>query len=553
MRTLVLCSLAVLALATPRVRADELPPNGTWKLVVQTYADHGFLAFKTEKQGGKLTGEVLSSQPFLAGPKVKEVRIENDTINLTFALADIEATFEGKLVGDGPHKGKVLGVFRFRGNYHPAQLLATEDVELGPLTRGPIMNAVGALRRIAPKDRVGELKDLIEKHKGNVTLYHAYGALMIAASDAGLSADEVRKLWDQWQDDAKPYGPKWLEEVREYALGSLRGQKPYAKLSIELAQASEAGLSEDAPTATRAALAGALAEAAKLDGNETLAKEASARAEGFERKLDQEYLEKVPPFKPQAFKRENAQDDRVVLMELFTGSECPPCVAADVAFDALLKTFQPQDVVFLQYHLHIPRPDPLTNEDSLKRSEYYALRGTPTAYLNGMNDAPGGGGLAASEAKYKQLRESIEPKLGGKKRASVDLNIKRDGQKLAIQATAEVAANSPGKPMLRLALAEKTIRFAGGNAVRFHHHVVRTMPGGTEGKPLKSGKASFDVTVDLDALKTDLEKYLADFEAKTSVFPNSKPPIELKDLIIVAFVQDDDDKAIWHAVRQEVK
>ena len=58
------------------------------------------------------------------------------------------------------------------------------------------------------------------------------------------------------------------------------------------------------------------------------------------------------------------QDKRVVVVELFTGAECPPCVSADVAFDALLETYKPNEVVLLEYHLHIPGPDPLTNADS---------------------------------------------------------------------------------------------------------------------------------------------------------------------------------------------
>ena len=51
-------------------------------------------------------------------------------------------------------------------------------------------------------------------------------------------------------------------------------------------------------------------------------------------------------------------------MELFTGAQCPPCVAADVAFDVLEKTYKPADLVLIQYHLHIPGPDPLTNAAS---------------------------------------------------------------------------------------------------------------------------------------------------------------------------------------------
>ena len=64
-----------------------------------------------------------------------------------------------------------------------------------------------------------------------------------------------------------------------------------------------------------------------------------------------------------------------VLVELFTGAECPPCVAADLAFDALGKTYKPTDVVLLEYHLHIPGPDALTNpvKGALPRSNPWII------------------------------------------------------------------------------------------------------------------------------------------------------------------------------------
>jgi len=38
--------------------------------------------------------------------------------------------------------------------------------------------------------------------------------------------------------------------------------------------------------------------------------------------------------------------------------QCPPCVAADLAFEGLGKTYKTSEVVLLQYHLHIPRRTP---------------------------------------------------------------------------------------------------------------------------------------------------------------------------------------------------
>src|SRR5262249_1815173 len=156
-----------------------------------------------------------------------------------------------------------------------------------------------------------------------------------------------------------------------------------------------------------------LASAAKATGDARLADDAQARLDKLNAHLDEEYHQKVPNFKPTAYEgRKSKSNDRVALMELFTGAECPPCVAADVGFDGLIKTYKPTDVVLLQYHLHIPGPDPLTNADTEARAKYYPeLRGTPSTFFNGKAEYGGGGPMANSENKYKEYRSVIDQDL----------------------------------------------------------------------------------------------------------------------------------------------
>src|SRR5207244_11169625 len=66
------------------------------------------------------------------------------------------------------------------------------------------------------------------------------------------------------------------------------------------------------------------------------------------------------PFQPQPFAGRQAASDRAVLVELFTGAECPPGVGADLAFDALKKAFRPAEVVCLQFQFNVPVPEPIT-------------------------------------------------------------------------------------------------------------------------------------------------------------------------------------------------
>ena len=60
------------------------------------------------------------------------------------------------------------------------------------------------------------------------------------------------------------------------------------------------------------------------------------------------------------------------------------------------------------------------------------------------------------------------------------------GEKGGFTAKATVSdLEMPGeKMMLRFALAEERIRYTGGNGIRYHHMVVRSMPGGAKGVAL---------------------------------------------------------------------
>ena len=98
---------------------------------------------------------------------------------------------------------------------------------------------------------------------------------------------------------------------------------------------------------------------------------------------------------------------------------------------------------------------------------------------------------------------------------------------------------------------EDQVRYAGGNKLRFHHHVVRAMPGGPAGQALKDGKLAYGGTLDLADLRKNIETYLSDYAKKGRGFAKMAP-IELKKLSVVAFVQDDSDKYVLNAATAEV-
>lgn len=561
MRFLSTCLATALFLSSslttaPVAAADEFQPEGKWKLIF-LMQDLDLLVVDVAAEGDDFKTTVVDSFQGIGKVEMKSFTSKAGVVTFAFQSAVDEIRFKGASVIKGDDAGAVLGVLWLRGNPLPARLEKTEADKVEAPKPGPAQQKfIGALQTKDPQEKVKKLEELIEESPGP-TVFQAYPALFQSADAGGLTEDQVRKHIDACVESAAPYGPEWIAECRIGALRALQGKKTYAKLLLDVATRTRKDLAPDASLDQQAAVMQSLAGAARLAGNDDLAVKAETELAVIDGKLDEEYHSKVPPFQPEAFAgRENPDHNRVVMFELFTGAQCPPCVAADVAFDALLSTYQPTELITLQYHLHIPGPDPLTNPDAVSRSEYYAVRGTPSTYFNGVTAAGGGGGMPQSKAKYDQFRQEIDKQLAGTKSAKIDLKIRRAGDKIAVSATAQAEANDDAKEKddsklrLRVALTEESIRYVGGNRLRFHHHVVRGFPGGITGQELEAGAGKVDLSIDLDEFQNGLSEYVDNF-GKANPFP-SVPKVDFKGLAVVVFVQDDADKRILHAVQASV-
>jgi len=161
-------------------------------------------------------------------------------------------------------------------------------------------------------------------------------------------------------------------------------------------------------------------------------------------------------------------------------------------------------------------------------------------------------GSCPSKAKNFDYRVVINPLLEKPARAQLKASATRQGDKIDIQAEVSDLEKPGDKVRLRFALVEEQVRYVGGNQVRFHHDVVRALPGGADGFPLKEKNAKQTASVNLAELRKNLSSYLDDF-AKQRPFPNDRRPLELKKLRVVAFVQDDETKEVLQATQVEVK
>lgn len=232
--------------------------------------------------------------------------------------------------------------------------------------------------------------------------------------------------------------------------------------------------------------------------------------------------------------------NRVVLAEVFTGAACEACVAADLAVDMLREQLPSSELVVLNYHNHVPGPDPLTNIDSEERATIYQVQGTPAVFVSGA-PIPNVGGYFLPEmieSSYRQLLPAADHFLKTSTEIVITATAAAADGKLAVNIEVEGVPEKdlPGV-RLRVALAEENVEFTAPNGIRRHAMVMRTMLGGAKGISAKQGKLKFSLPdLPLFELKARQLGYLHGYEqGKRMQFP--KKPAELKPLHLIAFVQ----------------
>lgn len=547
------CFMAAVVLLV--ASATAMAVEGRHKIVVLAIGEDEFAIVDLNKDAGKL---VSVQENLMPKAEIGKVSQADGVVSVEIKTQVGDNNFLGKTSKDG----SIKGVFTFRGTKYAAELIPTKADAVAAMTPGKVMQEMFATIRSKPgedpkkpQEMVESLRKMIEKYPDKPFLSSVYSQILALSDSAEMSEADVKKVVGQWLDSAKLYGDDWYTLTKSSVIRTLRGKKKAgASTLLELAQEMDKTLNEESDIEQKAEIATILVEAANTLGKKDLAESVQKRLSTYEAKLDETYHKRVPPFKPE--KVAEKKDARPVVMELFTGAQCPPCVAADVGFDALGDTYSHNNVILLQYHLHIPGPDPLTNTDTVARQKYYGavIRGTPTTIFNGKSEAGGGGLMAGSEGKYKQYRSFIDPILDSKPAATVDLKASRKGNVIEVSAKAKTGAKPGAKsqPRLRFVLTEEAVKYIGSNKLRYHHHVVRAMPGGVDGLSLdKAGELNHDLKIDLNEVRAGLEKYVSDFE-KNRPFFGTKPGAEMKKLAVVAFIQDDDTKEILGAATVDV-
>lgn len=269
-------------------------------------------------------------------------------------------------------------------------------------------------------------------------------------------------------------------------------------------------------------------------------------------------------FEPGRYKKPSSYKGNVVLAELFTGAECPPCAGADFAFDALQKYYPRNVLAVLEYHVHIPAPDPMTNPQTFKRYLYYGGNfGTPTAIFEGTEKITGGGPKFLMENRFHVYQYSIDKFLKDKSHVSIKGGANLNGEKVAVSLIIKSDKNLNDKVKLHIALAEKTLKYPGGNGVTNNIFVVRALSGKAEGISLDLKKTDWKLkdTFDIKKIEKNLKAYLDNPQKYPSWRPNARfkgwrqrtDKINSHNLAVVVWLQNNKTKKVLQAYYMDVK
>ncbi|MDR1841082.1 MAG: hypothetical protein LBQ86_04060 [Holophagales bacterium] len=253
------------------------------------------------------------------------------------------------------------------------------------------------------------------------------------------------------------------------------------------------------------------------------------------------------PFHPDALKVPADWSGKAVLAELFTGSECPPCVGADFGFDGLLETYPSKYLAILVYHLPIPRPDPMINPATEKRQGFYEIRSTPTVVIDGNKLTPGGGGRAAAKPLYDNYRSEIDPRLTSEAIVAISASATLSGEELQVKCDFSKVIEGAE---YNVALVQAEENYKGYNGILFHRMVVRD---------IKTIGASESATAVFNLAESEkaADGYITEFENTSTRFKGFKFPvrhnkIDRENLKAVVFVQDTNTKQVYNAFVAEV-
>ncbi len=268
-------------------------------------------------------------------------------------------------------------------------------------------------------------------------------------------------------------------------------------------------------------------------------------------------------FHPGTYGKRTTPGGKVILAELFTGAECGPCVSSDLAFDALSEYYPRTALAIVEYHVHIPGPDPMTTDDAWDRYTWYEGQGTPTVIIDGRESIIGGGPKTVTKNRFSVYRYAIGKFEPEKPRATISLAAALRNDTVTVQVSVQrVGKNAVQQAALHIALLERSVDYTGANGIARHAFVMRRMFDGAQGTALSFQRSAERITRSLSlaeveaAIKNSLDNPTAQrswsYRRPFTGWRARPERLDRSNLAIVVWVQDMGTKEVLQAVYREL-
>ncbi len=192
-----------------------------------------------------------------------------------------------------------------------------------------------------------------------------------------------------------------------------------------------------------------------------------------------------------------AQEDRKVLVEIFTNSHCPLCPAAHNVIDNYLSGPNGNKISYIFFHMNYPyNDDPLywqSQEGSDARDNYYnPVAATPQGWFDGISQGSSSGWTNT----LNNLVATTSP-------IKINLSGSRTPTQFNINAQLTRTGNVPDNDLVIHFVVVEDIFFDGRNSVSNHKHVMRKMLPTPDGQSFTinlNETINFPQTIDLDPI-----------------------------------------------------
>jgi hypothetical protein len=544
-----LALLGVLTAGADLARADD-PLAGKWIVkVFERGQELSLLLIDVQDKDGTVSAKVLDAGlPQFKAAKISKVSTGKNALRFTFTMNGIDFDVVAYAPKGDAEPKKLLGSVKIRNQREIVRLDRTTEDKVGKaMVPGPAADEFKALATAKTvKALVAVMRKVAEKFPDDPVALQALRQVL--TRDTDLSPEQAPDLARKAMKLAATFGPEVKSVVAREAIPALLKSEKGAALALTYARQAEKALTPQSTSEDKLAVLKVLAQALKKNNKADEATKVAEEVARLNKKLDVEFEKKNLSFKIEPFKGRKEKSDRVAVVELFTGAQCPPCVSADIAFDAMLKAYKPRDVILLQHHLHIPGPDPMASKDSDERAEVYGIQSTPTIMINGKKGPALGGFQRDGEARFQTLSAAVDPTLEEKSKVTVKVTGKRNGEQLDLSAKVGGLPEDAKNLSVYFVVIEDVVHYTGGNGQRLHHHVVRAIK---KAEGPKDGMA--ELSLNLKDIRDGQRTYLDSGPRTKGVFSDDDRPMDMEHLHVVALVQDTGTREILNAAQAPLR